>query len=208
MESESEAALVRAAAAAFARDGYQGASLNDILRTAGWAKSSLYHYFGSKKALHDHVVSVLAGRLGEGVTVPNLDSLTAADFWPSMAGLLDDLARAAHRHPETRQLGLMFHGDDTAETDSALGRLRAGVTAWLTHAVRRGLALGLIRRDVPADLVVDLTGTVLGVLDRWALDGSMHSPAGPDAGRLSLRIVYDLIAVHDPAGPPPRPEPG
>ncbi len=191
--------LVLAAAAAFARDGYQGASLNEILQAAGWAKSSLYHYFGGKKGLHEHVVTVLRAQLGDGVTLPELDALTAADFWPAMARLLDQLGRAAATHPETRQLGIMYHRDDSVDADSALQRLRTEVADWLGCAVRRGLALGLVRTDIPAELAVELTTAVLSVLDRWAVDQALHSPGGSDAARLSLTLIQDLIAPR-PAG--------
>lgn len=187
--------LLVAAAEAFARDGYRAASLNDILQTAGCAKSSLYHYFGGKKGLHDHVVTVLRARLGEGLELPELATLTAADFWPAMAQLVDGLGRTASAHPETRQLGLMYHRDDSAPTDSALQRLRSDVVAWLNRAVRRGLELGLVRTDIPADLAVELATAVLGVLDRWALGEALHSPGGKDAARLSLSLIRDLIAA-------------
>lgn len=200
LDPGSERDLLLAASEAFARDGYQAASLNEILQTAGWAKSSLYHYFDSKKGLHDHVVTVLRARLGDGVTPPELATLAAADFWPAMQRLLDDLGRAAGRHPETRQLGIMYHRDDSAEADSALQALRTEVAEWLTRAVRRGLALGLVRPDLPADLVVELTLAVLGVLDRWALDRALHSPGGPDAGRESLALIRALIAAPAAAG--------
>lgn len=190
-----EQALLLAAAEAFARDGYQAASLNEILQAAGWAKSSLYHYFDSKSGLHDHVVTALRGRLGDGLTLPELDTLTAAGFWPAMARLLDELDRAAKEHPETRQLGLMYHRDDSAETDSALQSLRTDVADWLNRAVRRGLTLGLVRGDIPADLAVELTVSVLSVLDRWAVDRGLHSPGGSDAARLSLTLIQDLIAA-------------
>lgn len=197
VDPSSERDLLFAAAQIFARDGYQAASLNEILQAAGWAKSSLYHYYDSKKGLHDHVVSVLRARLGDGLTLPQVASLTATDFWPAMARLLDDLGRAAAEHPETRSLGLMYHRDDSAEPDSALQGLRTDVADWLHRAMRQGLTLGLIRTDIPADLVVKLTVAVLGVLDRWALDRSLHSPGGADAGRLSLTLIENLIAAQD-----------
>lgn len=197
VDADNERALLLAAAQVFAREGYQAASVNEILRAAGWAKSSLYHYFDSKKGLHDHVVTVLRVQLGDGLTLPELETLTAADFWPAMAQLLDDLSRTATAHPETRELGLMYHRDDSVESDSALHRLRTDVACWLSRALHRGVALRLVRQDIPTDLAVELTATVLSVLDRWALDRAMHSPAGPDAGQLSLTLIQDLIAAHD-----------
>lgn len=199
VDPDSEHALVLAAAQAFARDGYQAASLNEILEAAGWAKSSLYHYFDSKRGLHDHVVTVLRTRLGDGLDLPELATLTSGDFWPAMARLIDDLGRSGEGHPETRLLGLMYHRDDSAEPGSALQSLRADVADWLDRAVHRGLDLGLVRRDIPADLAVELTAAVLSVLDRWAVDRALNSPSGDDAARLSLTLIQDLIAAqrHD-----------
>lgn len=188
-----ERELLLAAATAFARDGYRAASMNEILQTAGWAKSSLYHYFDGKRGLHDHVVTALREELGSGLAVPELDTLTATDFWPAMTRLVGSLADTADRHPEVRHLGLMYHRDDTAEPDGALQALRDDVAAWLNTALRHGLDLGLVRQDIPADLAVELTVTVLGVLDRWAMDRAAEAPGGQQAGRLSLRLVQDLI---------------
>ncbi|MGH3493779.1 MAG: hypothetical protein ACRDQ1_11145, partial [Sciscionella sp.] len=101
----------------------------------------------------------------------------------------------ASEHPETRSLGLMYHRDDSADPDSALQSLRTDVANWLNRAVHRGLSLGLVRRDIPPDLVVELTVAVLGVLDRWALDRALHAPGGSDAGRVSLTLIESLIAA-------------
>jgi len=190
-----------AAARAFAHDGYQAASLNEILQTAGWAKSSLYHYFDGKRGLHDQVVATLRAQLGDGLVLPDLDALTAEDFWPAMARLVDSLARTAAAHPETRQLGVMYHRDNSAPPDSALQALREDVVAWLDGALRRGLDLDLVRRDIPAELAGELTVTVLRVLDRWAVDRALHSPGGKDAARLSLRLIQDLIGAREPGCP-------
>lgn len=57
MPARSRAALIHAAADAFAAQGYQRASLNAILRAAGVSKSSAYHHVGDKQALFELVAS-------------------------------------------------------------------------------------------------------------------------------------------------------
>lgn len=49
--------LLDSAVAAFARDGYDGANINDISTAAGFARGTIYNYFPSKQAL---VLAVLA----------------------------------------------------------------------------------------------------------------------------------------------------
>ncbi|WP_286300434.1 TetR/AcrR family transcriptional regulator [Microbacterium suwonense] len=52
-------ALIEATVAEFAAAGYEGASLNRIIRAAGISKSSFYHAVGSKAELLDAVVESL-----------------------------------------------------------------------------------------------------------------------------------------------------
>ena len=49
--SETRRLLVDAATVEFAREGYDGANINRISRTAGFAKGTIYNYFSSKRAL-------------------------------------------------------------------------------------------------------------------------------------------------------------
>lgn len=48
--------ILRAAADAFARDGFGGARINEIARSAGTNKRMLYHYFGGKEGLYTAVL--------------------------------------------------------------------------------------------------------------------------------------------------------
>ena len=49
--SETRRLLLDAATVEFAREGYDGANINRISRTAGFAKGTIYNYFSSKRAL-------------------------------------------------------------------------------------------------------------------------------------------------------------
>lgn len=46
---EKQRSILNAGFYAFARNGYQKASMNDVAREAGISKPSLFHYFGTKK---------------------------------------------------------------------------------------------------------------------------------------------------------------
>lgn len=183
--------LLIASARHFANAGYAGTSLNAVIAEAGWGKSSFYHYFANKRRLHDHVVRVLTARLLDGVEVPAVEELPGARFWAAMAELVDALGRAAERHPETRYLGEMFHGSPGAD-DGTLQDLRGQVEQWLRRAVIHGRDVGVVRDDLPEELLIELTLGVLRTLDRWAVRHGSHSPGGPGAGR-SVQLVRDLI---------------
>ena len=195
LDPSREEDLLITAARHFASAGYSGTSLNNVIAEAGWGKSSFYHYFSNKRRLHDHVVRTLAARLLDDVEVPQIQNLSAAQFWTAMADLLEALGQAARRHAETWYLGEMFHGP-TSDDDGHLQELRGQVEHWLRLVIAHGRKIGVVRDDLPEQLLSDLTLAVLRTLDRWAVQHKLHSPGGPSAPSLTIQLVRDLIESH------------
>ena len=54
--NETRQQLLIAAADEFAHEGYNGANINRISRSAGYAKGTIYNYFPSKRALMDALI--------------------------------------------------------------------------------------------------------------------------------------------------------
>jgi len=115
--AKTRAALVRAAAAAFAERGYDGASIDAIAAAAGLSKGAVYANFPNKLDLYLAVIGLVVEEAGErfalvaAVLQGGGDPLTAASayFRPkgdgSHAANLAELWRAANRHePVRRQL--------------------------------------------------------------------------------------------------------
>jgi AcrR family transcriptional regulator len=192
LDSSREEELLLTAARHFATAGYAGTSLNTVIAEAGWGKSSFYHYFTDKRRLHDHVVNALAARLVAELRVPEIATLSRARFWPAMAELLAGLGAAARHRPETWFLGEMFHRP-ASDDDGQLRELRDQVEQWLRHALVHGRTIGVIRDDLPEELLIELTLAVLRTLDRWAVRHKLHSPGGPGAPDASMDVVRDLI---------------
>lgn len=184
---EREELLLLVAARHFAAAGYTGTSLNTVISEADWGKSSFYHYFSDKRRLHDHVVRTLAARLTQKIQVPDVKTLSATRFWPAMTELAERLHQAGQRRPETRFLGEMFHRPADRD-DGALQDVRDQVDQWLRQALKRGRELGVIRNDLPYELLTELTLAVLRSLDRWAIDHKR--PLAPER---SIALVRSLI---------------
>lgn len=64
------AALLEAAQAVFLEHGYEGASIEEIVRRVGGSKASLYSYFGSKENLFWEVLNQLSDRFMTELAVP------------------------------------------------------------------------------------------------------------------------------------------
>lgn len=133
--------VLQGAREVFMRDGFEGASVDDIARAAGVSKATLYAYFPDKKILFFEVVRTECERQAElavdriDETAPPRDVLTTV-AWQVVPFLLSDFARRifriclaeADRFPE---LGRAFY-----ESGPALGRER--LADYMREATARG----------------------------------------------------------------------
>lgn len=66
-ETPTKERILDAATAVFARKGYHGAGVEDIIAAAGTSKGAFYHYFESKQAIFLSLMDTLAGTIEQGV---------------------------------------------------------------------------------------------------------------------------------------------
>lgn len=182
------------AVASFAADGLEGASLNGILERAGMGKSSFYHRFADKAALHDWVVERLSQSLLGEVEVPDVAELTAQTFRPRISALVADLSRSAVTRPETMALGRMFHDSADAPGDRRIAEVRASVLGWIAGAVVAGRAVGAIRDDLPDDLLSAWAVSSLLTIDQWVLAADGDIASRGDTASTALDALWDLLA--------------
>lgn len=185
--------LAVAAADAFAHAGLDGASLNGILRQAGMGKGSFYHYFADKAALHDWVTKSLSAALLSEVRPPQLQTLTSVTFRPELSAALDRLGEVAIRRPDLMDLGRMFHKSSDVPAGRAIANVRGVVIAWLTEALRTGQTLGVIRDDLPLDLLTAWTIASLTVIDQWVLTASTPATIRHAAADAALESLWQIL---------------
>src|SRR6478736_6332364 len=125
--------LLDAAARAFARQGYEGASLGDIAADAGYTKGAVYAHFGSK---HELFLEVARRQIAGAPAQPCLPGL-------GEEGLEDEVSAALHtmvdetdlllsleilsfavRHPEARAEIGAFYEEGFGELAGQIGRAR------------------------------------------------------------------------------------
>ena len=91
-------AIIAAAAALYAKRGFQGASVADLAEACGSSKSLVYHYFPSKE---DILYEVMAAHLGELVDAAD-DAMRAGDARERLRALALSFMRlyegAQHSH--------------------------------------------------------------------------------------------------------------
>lgn len=185
--------LLDAARRVFARQGYDGSKIGDIVREAGLCTGAVYGRFRSKgELLREAVVSHAASgaRLGEGAERVS-DLIVRAARWSDAPLSLDEAVRleahvAARREPEVAR---------------ALEEARDRWRESLEPLVQRALADGTVAPDIDPEAVLSFLRTLsLGLLLQRAAGTKAPDPASWE--RLIDRAVASF--GHDPE-PPGRP---
>ncbi len=171
LDPERQETILAAAADEFATHGYAAASLNRIIEAADISKGSLYYYFDDKADLFRSVVEAAMDRLFRAVEGLSFEELDRANFW------------ARVREVALRSIDLMKEDTWDVRLAMAFPRLRqepeagAGVQPlleWSRDFTRelllRGRELQVVRRDLPLELLVEITMAVDDAGDRWMIE--------------------------------------
>ncbi|MCB0910212.1 MAG: TetR/AcrR family transcriptional regulator [Propionibacteriaceae bacterium] len=185
------------AAEEFLTHGYERASLNRIIDRAGIAKSSFYYYFEDKRALHADLVAHLERTVREALHLPRIERLTADGFWSAAEGLVADLARVLERTPELATVARVLYGAGPEGASPELARLMADARGWVARALTRGQELGVVRRDLPPELLARLAMAVFVELDRWALE-NFEDPRTGRAADTAVQMLFATIRGGNP----------
>ena len=136
-------ALLDAAIARFAREGYRGTSVADVCRDAGLSTTASYPYFANKEALFIAAVDEdVAGLIAQAVSLVAIDE--QPDSWGSM--LMQALVGHMPGHPLAGRIVKGLEPDFTMRLlhIPALQELRKTVT----ELIRNEQADGRVRQDI------------------------------------------------------------
>lgn len=145
---QTRAALLAAAAEAFARHGYRDTPVRKICAQANVNLGAVSHYFGSKEALYREVLVMAHRQLVDAEPVPEMspgdDPRTALRNWVRYALRLFLLRRAAHPHA-----GRLFAWE-LRDPTPALDELVAEVILPVRHSLEHVIAALLGDADEPS----------------------------------------------------------
>jgi AcrR family transcriptional regulator len=194
-------ALLDAAADAFLRDGYEGASINRILLAAGLSKGAFYYYFDDKA---DLAAAVLARESASWIEVVGSLPLpaTPAEFWQVMAGLnergLAEVRRSRGRGDLLLRLGIAAARHP--EVIERLGPFFVQARDRIAALYRRGQELGVVRADLSVDALMAIlqgakqaVGSALLPADRAPSDAEIREFA-----RVNLDVLRRIVAPAEP----------
>jgi AcrR family transcriptional regulator len=169
VRAATRARLLAAAAAEFARAGFERASVDEISVAAGYGKGTIYNYFPSKEDLFLAVVQEALAQAGATGPAP-----PGAPAWDRLTAMLTGFCSWAGRHDP---LARVLVRECLMGTPGLYPRVIGAewpLTAELEAIIRDGIRDGELRADLPADvLALAVAGlTDLALVQHWASGGT------------------------------------
>lgn len=172
LKQEKRDVIINAALTEFAEKGFDLASTNGIVRSAGISKGALFHYFASKKDLFfflcDYVFEIVSREFYEQIGHCGGDLLTRYRRAAMLKGAV------YQRYPAMFEFIKRLTAEKSPEIAEALTKKLQKMMSYGYACLLGNLDVALFRPDVPADKIQDLIV--------WALE---------NYGNRSLELIGD-----------------
>jgi AcrR family transcriptional regulator len=191
VKEATRAKLLAAAAAEFARTGFERANVDAISVAAGYAKGTIYNYFPSKEELF---LAVVEEALAQAAATGPAPRDTSA--WERLTAALAGFCGWASQQDALAQVLVRECLMGTPGLYPRVIGAEWPLTGELEAIIAEGMQDGEFRRDVPADLLaLAVAGlTDLALAQHWASAGTRPSLADIPA------LVLTLLLGHRRAG--------
>jgi AcrR family transcriptional regulator len=161
--------LMEAAAQEFAASGFENASMNRILETVQMSKGAAYYYFEDKVDLFFTVIHYCIERLKLDLELDPA-TLTGETFWPTFAELHRQPLLGSFEQPWLfAAVRAAEHLPPVALQREPLATFARQVRTWVMNIVKRGQELGVIRTDMPLELIFAWLAALDDGSDHWLL---------------------------------------
>ena len=192
LSPQKQEAILAAAAEEFAERGYEAASLNRIIERAGSSKGSIYYYFEDKADLLLTVVERAVATVMTQVSLPSLEEFTASDYWERLKSIVEESLPVMEQDSWYMRIMRSFYRlRDEPGAPPALSRVIDQGKALAGAFLARGVELGVVRTDLPLDLLVEVYMAADQAGDRWMMK---HWDDFDSAGRKTLMAArLDLV---------------
>jgi AcrR family transcriptional regulator len=196
LSPEKRELILETSAKEFAANGYEGASFNQILAKAGISKGAAYYYFDNKADLYMTTLTHYAEELIGGLDL-DFSDVSAVTFWPSLQKMYEQQFIQYAERPWV--FGVAKSGgpiDLEALSQSDLGDYWQDVESLLESILRQGMALGVIRDDLPEELLFSLVLALDNTHDEWLVKqmSTMTEEDLKDAAAQMIGLLQKLLS--------------
>jgi AcrR family transcriptional regulator len=174
--------------AEFAAHGFQDASLNRLIESAGISKGSMYYYFDGKEDLYAYVARVELERMLARVGPFDIPAAGDPDvFWSVLESYHLRLMSSLGAVP---QLAALIRGWITTSGPPAMQQAQQEMekAVWMERVLAAGQQIGAIRTDLPSGLLIAVVAGMGQAMDTGLLTQPSEATDLP-------RLISTLIGM-------------
>ena len=188
LSPERRHAIMEAAAKELGANGYEGSSLNRILEQANLSKGAAYYYFDGKEDLIATMFNYLWDRMIIHTEL-KVEAMTAENFWEKLQSFVTHFVASTKDEPWLMAAAKAIWGlpHEIRSSQGPLGQAFTEMGSWMTGFLRRGQELGVIRNDLPTDLLLAMVLGMDEATDRWVYE---HFD---DLGEAEMARLYGVV---------------
>jgi len=161
LPAEKRQRIISIAVEEFAANGYQKASLNNVVKRSEISKGSLYQYFENKEGLFLHIFESFT-ELVKSAANAALASVAKADFFTQLEAIIWAGIRFIDTHPEYFQIYLrVLFEQDVPRREELVSRVRLFPLEYMGPLCEAGQRNGSIRSDVEPAMAVFIVDAAL-----------------------------------------------
>ncbi|MFU8802690.1 MAG: TetR/AcrR family transcriptional regulator [Bradymonadaceae bacterium] len=171
LDDEKQERIIEAAGEEFAEKGYEGASINQIIKRAGISKGSLYYYFEDKEDVFTTVLTYVSEKVLKETSGITFDHLTAETYWPMMEAMGEKGAEYVKERPWYMRFARVFYEVyQPGETEGPGVKAMDWSRKITTDLIARGQELGVVRDDMPTDYLAAMMMGLGDGANRWLME--------------------------------------
>lgn len=182
--------LLSAARQIFARKGYHGTNVSDIVAAVGLSQGSFYNYFRSKKAIFQHLLEAFTGRIVEAVESVDLKSIHDGTSYHLVGMALG--TQLSRIFLDDHELAKIFFREAVGiepEFDTIIDDSYRRVTAATQAYVERGQKVGVVRADISSRVTAT---AMVGMCSHLVNTTLRNELAGTEPGE----VLQTLVSIH------------
>lgn len=170
LAKEKRERLLDEAAREFAAYGFEQSSLNRILEQANMSKGAAYYYFEDKADLFCTVIQYVSEYLCLSNLEMDSNSFVAGNFWQKVAEQRHEPILRSFERPWLFQVfGVITQISPSMIEREPLASLAQQSKNRVTRLITRGQELGVIRTDLPNDLLFEWLLALDQASDKWLM---------------------------------------
>jgi len=167
LDKDKQSRILEAAAKEFSANGFENASLNQILDAAGISKGAAYYYFDDKADLYTTTLLHYMNEILNEIAF-DVNHFTKENFWQEVAALYKQQFKLYFDRPWV--FGIAKSGGPISMEmieNEPYASVWQSAQVLLIQLFQRGRELNVIRDDLPEDLLQSLLVSVDMAHDRW-----------------------------------------